>query len=247
MSEGEFKAHGITTARAESLRLLEPELALLMYENGVTEPYAESVRVGHVQDIQLEASGWLSFHFSERGKVPRKLLWELRFRIGIDPWAFSRTHWAVKDGHVHPDVLAHMIETPKQYEVALSYAGEDRGYVDSVAQLLKAHGVEVFYDQYEEVTLWGKNLALHFEQLFRQRARYCLMFVSSHYAEKVWPRHEATAAIARAMLERSEYILPVKLDDTDVPGLSPLIGYRDARLDSPEKIAGLLLQKLGRQ
>lgn len=66
MSGDEFKAQGVTTARAESLRLLERELTLLMYEHCVTERYAESVRVGHIQDIQLEPSGWLSFRFSER-------------------------------------------------------------------------------------------------------------------------------------------------------------------------------------
>jgi len=42
--------------------------------------------------------------------------------------------------------------------VALSFAGEDRGYVRSVAEGLKAKGVSVFYDEFEEVALWGENL-----------------------------------------------------------------------------------------
>lgn len=43
------------------------------------------------------------------------------------------------------------------YEVVLSFAGEDRAYVENVAEFLIARGVSVFYDRYEEVTLWGKT------------------------------------------------------------------------------------------
>ncbi|TMP76812.1 molecular chaperone Tir, partial [Pseudoalteromonas phenolica] len=34
----------------------------------------------------------------------------------------------------------------KEFEIALSFAGEDREYVDQVANLLKDSGVKVFYD-----------------------------------------------------------------------------------------------------
>lgn len=46
----------------------------------------------------------------------------------------------------------------KRYDVALSFADEDRPYVDRVAAYLRAHNVKLFYDRYEEVALWGKNL-----------------------------------------------------------------------------------------
>lgn len=44
------------------------------------------------------------------------------------------------------------------YDVALSFAGEDREYVEEVAIVLKRFGVRVFYDKFEETELWGKNL-----------------------------------------------------------------------------------------
>ena len=49
----------------------------------------------------------------------------------------------------------------KKYKVALSFAGEDRDYVEKVASQLVAEGVTVFYDKFEEATLWGKNLFTH--------------------------------------------------------------------------------------
>ena len=46
----------------------------------------------------------------------------------------------------------------RKYHVPLSFAGEDRAYVEKVATLLVSEGVSVFYDKFEEATLWGKNL-----------------------------------------------------------------------------------------
>lgn len=45
-----------------------------------------------------------------------------------------------------------------RYDVALSFAGEERPYVEAVADALRNAGVKVFYDDYEKVTLWGKDL-----------------------------------------------------------------------------------------
>ena len=42
-----------------------------------------------------------------------------------------------------------------KYEVTLSFAGEDREYVEEVAKVLKENNVSVFYDKFEEVNLWG--------------------------------------------------------------------------------------------
>ena len=47
------------------------------------------------------------------------------------------------------------------YDVALSFAGEDREYVEDVATFLKDVGIKVFYDKFEADNLWGKNLYDH--------------------------------------------------------------------------------------
>ena len=48
-----------------------------------------------------------------------------------------------------------------KYDIALSYAGEDRTYVEKVAENLKNKNINVFYDRYESAFLWGKNLYDH--------------------------------------------------------------------------------------
>jgi hypothetical protein len=47
------------------------------------------------------------------------------------------------------------------FDVALSFAGEDRNLAEKLAELLRAHGIQVFYDRYEQATLWGKDLYEH--------------------------------------------------------------------------------------
>lgn len=138
-------------------------------------------------------------------------------------------------------------EDVPEYQVALSCAGEDRSYVHAVAQFLKRNGVDVFYDEFEEAKLWGKDLYEYLDEVFRTASRYCVMFISEDYARKVWPTHERRSAFARALEEKGEYILPARFDDTEIPGLRATIGYVDLREKTPEELAKLLLEKLQRQ
>jgi hypothetical protein len=115
------------------------------------------------------------------------------------------------------------------FDVALSFAGEDREYVEDVNQALKAVGVRTFLDSDYFADTWGEDLVEYFDNVYRKRARYALLFVSRHYAEKMWPRHERRSALARALEERSAYVLPVRLDATAIEGLRPTVGYLDAR------------------
>lgn len=133
------------------------------------------------------------------------------------------------------------------YDVCLSFAGEDRDYVEKVANELRERGIRVFYDRYEQIELWGKDLYTHLDDVYRHSARYCVMFVSCHYAEKLWANHERKSAQARALKENTEYVLPARFDDTDIPGLPDTIGYVDLRHIDPDQLANMIQQKIGRR
>jgi len=130
------------------------------------------------------------------------------------------------------------------YEVALSFAGEDRPYVRRVAEALRRSHIRVFYDEYEQASLWGKDLYDHLDEVYRKKARFCLLFVSKHYRSKVWTSHERQSAQARAFKERKSYILPVRLDGTDIPGIRSTVAYIDGRTTRPRELASLVQKKL---
>lgn len=134
-----------------------------------------------------------------------------------------------------------------KYDVTLSFAGEDREYVDKVAMTLQENNVKVFYDKFEEVDLWGKDLGLHFDYVYRKGAKYCVPFISEHYKKKIWTNHEIRTAIARAIETNVEYILPTRFDDTEIDGIRPTLGFIDLRNISPEKLAHLIIKKLEKE
>jgi hypothetical protein len=112
-----------------------------------------------------------------------------------------------------------------EFDVAISFADEQRGYARAIAGCLVENGRKVFFDEYEQADLWGRNLQEHLAETYEHKARYCLMLVSKEYAANIWPNHERRAAQSRALKERQDYILPIRFDDTEVPGLSDAVGY----------------------
>jgi len=46
-----------------------------------------------------------------------------------------------------------------EYDVALSFAGEDRAYVEKVAKYLKEKSIRVFYDKYEKTMQSKRRLS----------------------------------------------------------------------------------------
>lgn len=133
------------------------------------------------------------------------------------------------------------------YDVAMSFAGEDRIFVEQIADFLKEFNINIFYDKYFESDLWGKNLYTHLDDVYQNKSQFCVLFISQHYKQKLWTNHERESAQARAFRERVEYILPVKMDDTTIPGLRDTIGYIDGRKNTPEQIGRLILRKLNRE
>lgn len=251
MDAGRFKefsgdeADWITHKDPESLKSLESVPALLMYELAVTGPNSDLVRYGFLRDIRCTGLK-IVFKFESHGYLPRSLVEDWEDRLQMHRFEHNREHWAIKDGDIPAALLDELASTPSEadkYDVALSFAGEDRAYGEQVAGYLRSRDVKVFYDLYEEASLWGKDLAEHLDMVYRT-AKYCVMFISEHYAGKVWPSHERRAALARSLEERDEYILPARFDETDVPGIRPTIGYINLSHKSPEQLGQLILKKL---
>lgn len=131
-----------------------------------------------------------------------------------------------------------------EFDIALSFAGEDRNYVDQVAHILKSKGISVFYDKFEEANLWGKNLYDYLSDIYRNKALYTIMFVSDNYNKKLWTNHERQAMQSRAFQENQEYILPARFDETEIPGLLPTIGYIPLNDKSPSDFCEVIFKKL---
>ena len=132
-----------------------------------------------------------------------------------------------------------------EYEVALSFAGEQRAYVEEVARTLQSRGIAVFYDGFEAVELWGKDMVEELHDVFENKAARVVMFISKEYVEKAWPTLERRSVLSRLVQKKSDCLLPVRFDHTPVPGLPASIAYIRAEEYEAAELAVLVAEKLG--
>ena len=129
-----------------------------------------------------------------------------------------------------------MLEDKKRYDVALSFAGEDRALAAGLAQRLQDSQYTVFFDEYERAELWGADLAEKLQRVYEHESRFCVPFVSKVYLQKPWTKQERQYMLSRAVKEAEPYILPIRVDDVDLPGLPGNTAYLDLRHISIDEV-----------
>jgi hypothetical protein len=134
-----------------------------------------------------------------------------------------------------------------EYDIAISFAGEDRTIAEQIVEALDKESVKVFYDEYEQANLWGKDLYQYLTDTYSKNAEYCIILISEHYPNKNWTKLELKAAQERDFTEDKEYILPVRIDNTQVPGLRNTIGYLDLNKVGVQGVIDSTLKKLGKK
>lgn len=132
-----------------------------------------------------------------------------------------------------------------EHDIALSFAGEDREVARDVGEKLRHAGVRVFYDEFYQTELWGRNLSGEFRRRYGPSSQFVLPLISRHYAIKDWTDFEFTIAQEEARRRKHEFILPVRLDDTVLVGLRSDVAYLDFRREGVDGVVSTVLKKLG--
>ena len=131
-----------------------------------------------------------------------------------------------------------------KYDVALSFAEEDRTFVSEVAQYLRFRKVRFFYDDDKRIDSWGRNLYDYLDKVYREEATFCVIFISNYYKKKRWTNHERIRAQARAFYENEAYILPFKFDNTEIEEIPDTTAYLSREGYNAEQLAQAIIDKL---
>lgn len=131
-----------------------------------------------------------------------------------------------------------------KYDVALSFAGEDRKVVEEIATELKKNDISVFYDNFQKADLWGKKLSQYFKETYGENTRFVIVFISEHYSLKDWTDFELTIAREEAKNRKSEFILPIRIDNTNIVGLHNDVGHLDLNKEDVGSIVETIIEKL---
>lgn len=136
--------------------------------------------------------------------------------------------------------------TTKRFQVALSFPGEHRKYVEEVAQLLaKELGEEVvFYDNWYKHELARPNLDTFLQDIYHNDSQLLVPFLCAEYEQKQWCGLEWRAIRDLIKQRKDEDIMPLRFDDTHIPGLFGIDGYIDLQTHTSEQTAELTLKRL---
>jgi hypothetical protein len=131
------------------------------------------------------------------------------------------------------------------YDVAISFAREQRSVAEALAADLKDAGLRVFIDSDFRHDLLGKDLAVELHKVYSKESRHSAILVSKEYVNRMWPAHERQAAVERRMRELgSDYILPIKVDGTDLPGIPTTVGHLSLDEMDIHEAAAIIVRKL---
>ena len=131
------------------------------------------------------------------------------------------------------------------FDFSLSFSSECRKLAMELSGLLVQRGAKVFYDESYLKHLFGKRLDDEFAGKFGGETRFFVPFVSCGYAQKPWPQYEWSVASSESHRRDEEFILPLRVDDTCLIGLSDAICYLDLRTMELVEVADVLIAKLG--
>ncbi len=128
-------------------------------------------------------------------------------------------------------------------DVAITYSSKQEYYVSKVATYLKRSGIEVFYLPFEKANIIGEDLIVYLSRVYKEWAELCVMFISKEYVEGAWPKLELKNALERQLTQDSSYILPIRFDDSIVPGLSESIFYLRTNDYTEEELSEIIAKK----
>lgn len=133
-----------------------------------------------------------------------------------------------------------------RFKIALSYPGERRDFVKQVADRLadRVGRDRVLYDCYYEAEFARPDLDTYLQRLYRDESELIAVFLCADYERKLWCGLEWRIVRTLIMNRQAATIMPLRFDNTEIPGLSPIDGYVWIGGRSPQKIADLILERM---
>jgi len=83
------------------------------------------------------------------------------------------------------------VDFAEAYDVALSFAGEDRAFAEKIRDHLEELGHTVFYDLAEQHVILAKNVEAYLGPIYSSGSRYVLAILGEKYGVKRWTLFEA--------------------------------------------------------
>ncbi len=103
-----------------------------------------------------------------------------------------------------------------EWDIAISFAGENRALAEFIDKQLRELDISVFYDRNYEDNYLGGVWSQEFSDIFSKKSRLVVAILDQNHMNKVWPTFERDCFTRRAS---EAEVIPVFLDKTVFPGI----------------------------
>lgn len=138
------------------------------------------------------------------------------------------------------------VRTTKRFRIAFSFAGEQRDYVQQVADLLAARFGEpaILYDKYHEAEFARRDLGIYLPELYHKQSDLVVVVVCPDYDKKEWCSLEWIAIHDLLKKRKDMEVLLARVGYAEVKGLYSSAGYIDLDHKTPEETTTRILERL---
>jgi hypothetical protein len=131
------------------------------------------------------------------------------------------------------------------FDFSLSFASEDQDVATELYRLLRSRRASVFcYPFCRSYTLgksWSRSIT---PNVYGCATRFVVPIISRYYVSKTFPMSEFIGAKQEESRRPKEFILPLRRDDTVLPGLDPDVDYIDLRRCTLCEAADIMIAKV---
>lgn len=82
------------------------------------------------------------------------------------------------------------VDRDKKFDVALTFAGEDRSFVEKLKECLESQGYSVFYDFDYQHDILGQDVEEYLKPIYSKECRYVVAVIGEMYGRKQWTELE---------------------------------------------------------
>ncbi len=119
----------------------------------------------------------------------------------------------------------------KEFDIAVTFCGEHRKTVKRICNcLVKDHGFsrdKIFFDEWHEVEINGVNADVKLMNIYKEKSKVVVVFLSSEYNTKPWTGGIEWRAIRILINEKNDNVCLLNVDDVNLNSIDGLSGNRD--------------------
>ncbi|MBP6749859.1 MAG: tetratricopeptide repeat protein [Xanthomonadaceae bacterium] len=136
----------------------------------------------------------------------------------------------------------------KRFRIAFSFAGEKRGFVKEVADLLAKRFTQekILYDKYHEAEFARNDLGIYLPNLYNRESDLVVVLACPNYDVKEWTGLEWLAIHDLLQQRKRDEVVLCRFDHAQVDGLFRGAGFIELDHKTPDEFVALILERLAR-